>query len=134
MCCYIQIASCMDKLQLTGLNLGRVFNFRFGHLHAEHFWCYWEELPNLKLKTRPKQLLGSLPLFKALNVIMLSATYKPPMLSVIMLNVVMLRVVAPMFVDIIGMKESLGHTINLSNFIFEIIFVKFTFYELPSIG
>jgi hypothetical protein len=25
----------MEKLQLTGQNLGRVFNFRFGHLHAE---------------------------------------------------------------------------------------------------
>jgi hypothetical protein len=30
----------MDKLQLTGQNLDRVFNFRFGHLHDEHFWCY----------------------------------------------------------------------------------------------
>jgi hypothetical protein len=52
----------MDKLRLTGQNLGRVFNFRFGHLHAEHFWCYLVQLPNLKLKTQPKQLLGSLPL------------------------------------------------------------------------
>ncbi len=50
----------MDKLQLTGQNLGRVFNFRYGHLHAEHFWCYQVKLPNLKLKTRHKQLLGSL--------------------------------------------------------------------------
>ncbi len=45
----------MDKLQLTGRNLGRVFNFRFGHLRAEHFWCYQVKLPDLKLKTRPKQ-------------------------------------------------------------------------------
>jgi hypothetical protein len=51
-----------DKLQLAGQNLGQVFNFRFGHLHAAHFWCYQLKLPNLKLKTRPKQLLGSLPL------------------------------------------------------------------------
>jgi hypothetical protein len=50
----------MDKLQQTGQNLGRVFNFRFGHLSAEHFWCYQVKLPNLKLKTRPEQLLGSL--------------------------------------------------------------------------
>jgi len=50
-----------NKFQLTGQNQGWVFNFRFGHLHAEHFWCYQERLPNLKLKTRPKQLLGSLP-------------------------------------------------------------------------
>ncbi len=56
----------MDKLQLTGQNLGRVFNFRFGHLHAEHFWCYQVKLPNLKLKTQSKQLLGSLPLVIAL--------------------------------------------------------------------
>jgi hypothetical protein len=27
----------MDKLQLTGQNLGRVFNFRRGHLHAPTF-------------------------------------------------------------------------------------------------
>jgi hypothetical protein len=56
----------MDKLQLTGQNLGRVLYFRLGHLHAEHFWCYQVKLPNLKLKTRPKQLLGSLPLVIAL--------------------------------------------------------------------
>jgi len=30
----------MDKLQLTGWNLDRVFNFRSGHLHAAKFWCY----------------------------------------------------------------------------------------------
>jgi len=56
----------MEKLQLTGRNLGRVFNFRCGHLHAEHFWCYHVKLPNLKLKTQPKQPLGSLPLVIAL--------------------------------------------------------------------
>jgi hypothetical protein len=58
----------MDKLQLTGQNLGGVFNFRFGHLHAEHFWCYQVNLPNFKLKTRPKQLLGSLLLVIVLPV------------------------------------------------------------------
>jgi len=46
----ILLASVMDKLQLTGQNLGRVFNFRFGHLHAEHFWCYQVKLPNLKVE------------------------------------------------------------------------------------
>ncbi len=56
----------MDKLQLTVQNLGLVFNFRFGHLHAEQFWCYQIKLPNLKLKTRPKQLLGYSPLAIAL--------------------------------------------------------------------
>ncbi len=56
----------MDKLQLTGQNLGRVFNFRSGHLHAAQFWCYRVKLLNLKLKTGPKQLLGSFPLVIAL--------------------------------------------------------------------
>ncbi len=52
----------MDKLQLTGQNLDRVFNYRNGRVHAMHFLCYRVKLPYLKLKTRPKQLLGSLPL------------------------------------------------------------------------
>jgi hypothetical protein len=56
----------MDKLQLTGRNLCQVFNFKFGHLHAAHFWCYRVKLPNSKLKTCPKQLLVSLPLVIAL--------------------------------------------------------------------
>ncbi len=56
----------MGKLQPTGQNLGWVFNFRYGHLHGEHFWYYQVKLPNLKWKTRPKQLLGSLPLVIAL--------------------------------------------------------------------
>jgi hypothetical protein len=56
----------MDKLQLTGQNLGQVFNFRNGRVHAKHFLHYRLKLPNLKLKTRPKQLLGSLPLDIAL--------------------------------------------------------------------
>jgi hypothetical protein len=50
------------QLQLTGHNLGRVFNFRFDHLQAEHFRCYQIKLPNLKFKTWPKQLQGSLSL------------------------------------------------------------------------
>jgi hypothetical protein len=52
----------VDILQLSGQNLGRVFNFRSGNLHAVYSWGYQSKLPNLKLKTRPKQLLGSLPL------------------------------------------------------------------------
>ncbi len=46
----------MDKLQLAGWNLGRVFNSSW----------YQPKHPNLKLKTRPKQLLGSLPIPLAL--------------------------------------------------------------------
>ena len=56
----------MDKLQLTGQNLGRVYYFRNGRLHAVHFLCLGVKLPNLKLKTRPKQVLGSLSLDIAL--------------------------------------------------------------------
>jgi len=36
------------------------FNFRCGHLHAAHLWCYPVKLSNFKLKTRPKQLSGYL--------------------------------------------------------------------------
>ncbi len=50
----------MDKLQLTGQNLGRAFNFRSGHFHVAHSWCHQLKLPSLKLRTRPEQLLGSL--------------------------------------------------------------------------
>jgi hypothetical protein len=49
----------MDKLQPTGQNLGRVFNFRSGHMNVAYLWCYQVKLPNLKLKTWPKQHLGS---------------------------------------------------------------------------
>jgi hypothetical protein len=52
----------MDKPQLTGHNLGRVFNFRNGCVRATHFLRYRVKLLNLKLKTWPKQLLGCLPL------------------------------------------------------------------------
>jgi hypothetical protein len=52
----------MDKLQLKGQRLGQVFNFRSVHLHAKHLWCYRVKLPDLKLKTRSIQLLGSLRL------------------------------------------------------------------------
>jgi hypothetical protein len=56
----------MDKLQLTTQNLGRVFNSRGGNVYAMHSCGYQSKLPNLKLKTQPKQLLGSLPLGFAL--------------------------------------------------------------------
>ncbi len=58
----------MDKLQLAGQNLGRVFNFRNGGVHAAQFLCYRVKLPNLKLKTRPEQLSGFLPLDVALPI------------------------------------------------------------------
>ncbi len=47
-------------LQLAGQNLGRVFNFRAGHVCTTCTSCITTKLPNLKRKTRLKQLLGSL--------------------------------------------------------------------------
>jgi hypothetical protein len=52
----------MDKLQSTGQNLDRVFNSRSGCVHATQFPCFEMKLPNLMLKIKTKQLLGSLPL------------------------------------------------------------------------
>jgi len=54
------------KPQITGQNLGRVFNFRSGHFHADTFLMSSEILPNLQLKIWPKQPLGSLQLVIAL--------------------------------------------------------------------
>jgi len=56
----------MDKLQLTGQNLVRVFHFRSGRMHAATFLVLSVKLPNLQLKTWPKQLLGSFLLVIAL--------------------------------------------------------------------
>jgi len=47
----VGMPSSMDKLQLAGQILGRVYNFRSGHLHAVHLWCFQVKLPNLRLKT-----------------------------------------------------------------------------------
>ncbi len=56
----------IDKLQLAGQNLGRVFNFRYGHVCTTCASNVTTKLPNLKWKTRLKQLLVSLPLAFAL--------------------------------------------------------------------
>ncbi len=53
----------MDKLKLTGQTLGRVFNSRRFCMHAMHLLSSLAIRPNLDLKTQPKQLLGSLPLY-----------------------------------------------------------------------
>jgi hypothetical protein len=52
----------MDKVQLTGQNLGRVFNSRSGRMKVVQLLFFEAKLPNLKSKTRPKQLLNSLTL------------------------------------------------------------------------
>ncbi len=51
---------CMGKIKLTGQNLGWVFNSRLGHACMFRVIAYITKQPNLKLKTWPKQLLGSL--------------------------------------------------------------------------
>jgi hypothetical protein len=56
----------MDKLQLKGQTQGRVFNSRNGCMKTVHLCWYEAKLYNLKLKTWPKQLLGSLPIDIAL--------------------------------------------------------------------
>jgi hypothetical protein len=50
----------MDKLQQRGPNLGQLFNLNSGHLQAATFLVLSVKLPNLQLKTQPKQFLGSL--------------------------------------------------------------------------
>jgi hypothetical protein len=52
----------MDKLKLTGQNLGRVFHSRLRRTCIGHAIVHITKQPNFKLKTGPKQLLGSLPL------------------------------------------------------------------------
>ena len=63
---WVLISQSMDKLQLTGQTLGRVFNFRSGWMHNMHLIPGVAIQPSLELKTRPKLLLGSLPLVIAL--------------------------------------------------------------------
>ncbi len=52
----------MDKHKLTGQTQGRVFNSKRVCMHAMHLLNSVAIRPNLELKTRPKQLLGSFPL------------------------------------------------------------------------
>jgi hypothetical protein len=68
----------LDKFQLTGQNLGRVFNSISGCMCAMHLCSSEPKWPNLKLKTWPKLLLGSLPVTFALpgHVICKSASDK----------------------------------------------------------
>jgi hypothetical protein len=56
----------MDKLKLIGRNLGRVVHSRLGCTCIGHAIVHTTKQPNLNLITRPKQLLGYLPLAFAL--------------------------------------------------------------------
>jgi hypothetical protein len=60
------VCKAMDKLWLTGQNLGEVFNPRLGCSCKCRAIAYFTKQTSLKLKTWPKQLLGSLPLAFAL--------------------------------------------------------------------
>ncbi len=57
----------MDKLKLTGRNQGRVFHSRLSRTCMGRAVVHITKQPNLQLKTRPKQLLGYLPLAFALT-------------------------------------------------------------------
>jgi hypothetical protein len=61
----------MDKLKLTGLDLGHVFNYRCGHAFAQISTRTLSKQPYLNLKTVPKPVLGSLPLAFVLPDLML---------------------------------------------------------------
>jgi hypothetical protein len=56
------IKAFLDRLEQAGQNLGRVFNSRSGCIRSMKFFCCVIKLTNLKLKTRSKQHLRSLPL------------------------------------------------------------------------
>ncbi len=58
---------CMDKLQLTGRYLGRVFNSISGRIISMCLLCLLPIRPNLELQTWHKQLLGYLPLVIAFS-------------------------------------------------------------------
>jgi hypothetical protein len=51
-----------EQTCLTGQNLSQVFNYRRVRIHSVHLIFSEAKRSNLKLKTRPRQLLGPLPL------------------------------------------------------------------------
>jgi hypothetical protein len=57
-----ELSTAMGKLKLTGQNLCRVFNFECGCVRLYLAIALITKQLSLKLKTRAKQLLGSLPL------------------------------------------------------------------------
>jgi hypothetical protein len=71
---YKNLKYSMDKL--TGRNLGRVFNSRLGHACMDHAIVHITKQSYIKLKTRPKQILGSLPLAFVLPGIAYSGQYQ----------------------------------------------------------
>ncbi len=49
----------MEKLKLTGQNLGRALTLEWGVLEFQELFCLTAKRPILKLKIYPKQLFGS---------------------------------------------------------------------------
>jgi hypothetical protein len=45
----IYLGMTTDKVQLTGQNLGQIFNFRKGDGRAMNFICYGEKLPMIMI-------------------------------------------------------------------------------------
>ncbi len=56
----LDVSMVTDKSKVTGQTLGRAFNYSNGNINTIHLCKYEAKLANLKLKTWPKQLLGSL--------------------------------------------------------------------------
>jgi hypothetical protein len=52
------IVMLLETLYLARLNMDRVFYSRSGCMHAMHFMHSGTKLPNLELKTQPKQHSG----------------------------------------------------------------------------
>jgi hypothetical protein len=72
-----QIGLFMDKLQRTGQNMGQVFNSIIDRLYALLLCCGKAKQTILKLKARPKQLLGNVPSKCCLSVCFCSLLYCP---------------------------------------------------------
>ncbi len=60
----------------TSANLGRVFNSRSGHVHVLQLHFSETEQLNLKLKTWPKPLLGSLKMALETNILLSSSAFR----------------------------------------------------------
>ena len=69
----------MDKLKLTGQKPGRVFNFECGCVRLYIAFALITKQPHLKLKTRPKQIVGSVSLAFALP----GKAYRRPTLGIV---------------------------------------------------
>ncbi len=58
-----------EKLQLTGQNLGQVFNSRSGYTCVKHFHAYVAKRPNLKWKLGTSNFQVVIPVFPLLRIV-----------------------------------------------------------------